>query len=260
VFYRVFTSALREMRSVLTNQRALVAMAGAGLLLGLSGPFQTGDVLGLGQRLLYWVAVAVSTFTVGSGIQAGTSTLIGSRLPRFVRLAVISVAVGLGVFALVSGLNAVVFSIPILDGPVGSRVLTFIAIAAVIVVGLDLATATSPEAAPSPPPLLDRLRYELRGDLVWLSVQDHYVQIVTTKGRDMVLMRLSDAIREVGETPGLQVHRSHWVALGHISAVKRQGDRALLTLSGGDHVPVSRGYLPQIGKAGLLPKSGVGGT
>ncbi len=64
-----------------------------------------------------------------------------------------------------------------------------------------------------------------------LSGSDHDVQIVTTKGREMVLMRLvlmrlGDAIREVGATQGLQVHRSHCVALAHITAVKRPDDWA----------------------------------
>ena len=46
----------------------------------------------------------------------------------------------------------------------------------------------------------------------------NYVEVWTERGTHLVLMRLSDAIRETAGENGLQIHRSHWVALG---AVKR---------------------------------------
>ncbi|MGB1209445.1 MAG: LytTR family DNA-binding domain-containing protein, partial [Paracoccaceae bacterium] len=64
----------------------------------------------------------------------------------------------------------------------------------------------------------------------------------------------ADAIREVGTTPGLQVHRSHWVALSAITAARRDKDRAILTLCSGDDIPVSRANIPKVKEAGLLPR------
>jgi DNA-binding LytR/AlgR family response regulator len=69
----------------------------------------------------------------------------------------------------------------------------------------------------------------------------------------MILMRLADAIKEVGQTAGLQVHRSHWVAAAAVTSAKRTGDRAILTMSHGADIPVSRTYIPAIKEAGLLP-------
>lgn len=102
------------------------------------------------------------------------------------------------------------------------------------------------------PPLLDRLPVEARGALIALAVDDHYVQVRTTKGEARVLMRLSDAVRETGNVPGARVHRSHWVAFEHVTGAERMGERALLTLSDGTEVPVSRANVELIRAAGLL--------
>ena len=93
-----------------------------------------------------------------------------------------------------------------------------------------------------------------RGALVALSSEDHYTRIRTTRGEELVLIRLADAIREAEPVKGLQVHRSHWVALDHIAAARRDGDRAILRLSIGSDIPVSRANVARLREAGLLPR------
>ncbi|MDR9427029.1 MAG: hypothetical protein RI538_08240 [Salibaculum sp.] len=55
----------------------------------------------------------------------------------------------------------------------------------------------------------------------------------------MGLMRLADAMREVGDTRGAQVHRVHLVAFDQVRAARREGDRT---------------NLPKVKEAGLLPR------
>ena len=110
----------------------------------------------------------------------------------------------------------------------------------------------SQEAPPAPPPLLERIAFDKRAALVSLTVEDHYFRIVTAKGEEIVLMRLADAMRETAPVKGMQVHRSHWVALNQVTAARRDGDRAILTMSNGTEVPVSRRYVPDIKAVGLL--------
>jgi DNA-binding LytR/AlgR family response regulator len=102
--------------------------------------------------------------------------------------------------------------------------------------------------------LLDRLPLDKRGPLVSISVEDHYVRVRTAQGEELLLMRLTDAIREVGASKGVQVHRSHWVALDAVRAARREGDRAILTMAHGPEIPVSRTNVPAIREAGLLPR------
>jgi len=118
-----------------------------------------------------------------------------------------------------------------------------------------VAETSQPAAAlpPSPQPaILDRVPLRQRSRLIALIVEDHYVDIVTDKGRTLVLMRLADAIREAAPVPGLQVHRSHWVAFDAVVRAQRSEGKVMLELSNGMRLPVSRGFLPAAKDAGLV--------
>lgn len=127
-------------------------------------------------------------------------------------------------------------------------------IAGVVEIGSFMLRTGPGTGATAPPTVLARLPLEKRGALIALSAEDHYVRVTTTAGTELVLMRLSDAMAEVGQTQGLQVHRSHWVAQDQVIKVTRIGDRGELTLSDGSTCPISRGFMPAVRAAGLLPK------
>ena len=91
-----------------------------------------------------------------------------------------------------------------------------------------------------------------RGTLVSLSVTDHYVEVATSKGRALVLIRLSDAIKETSPTAGLRIHRSHWVALEAVVRVLRLDGRLVVELKDGRRLPVSRSYAGDLRAAGLM--------
>lgn len=78
------------------------------------------------------------------------------------------------------------------------------------------------------------------------------MEVTTARGRSLLLMRLSDAIREGQPTPALQVHRSHWVALAAVRRATRRNGKPVLELETGVEVPVSRSYLPVVREAGLI--------
>jgi DNA-binding LytR/AlgR family response regulator len=99
--------------------------------------------------------------------------------------------------------------------------------------------------------LLARLPPAKRGRLLHLRVEDHYVEVTTDRGSALVLLRLSDAVAETAGVPGLQVHRSHWVALDAVARAGREGGRPALVLRTGTVVLVSRSFLPAARAAGL---------
>lgn len=106
-------------------------------------------------------------------------------------------------------------------------------------------------ATPAPPKFLERLPLKLRGAEVWaVEAEDHYLRLHTSKGQDLILLRLADAVSELEGIEGAQVHRSWWVARDAIADAKRGDGRATLTLKDGSEVPVSRTY------AGLLRERG----
>lgn len=98
---------------------------------------------------------------------------------------------------------------------------------------------------------LERLPPRLRGaDLHAIEAEDHYLRLHTSKGQDLILMRLGDAVDELQGLEGAQVHRSWWVARAAVEDVRRGDGRAVLTLKGGIEVPVSRTYSRLLRDAG----------
>lgn len=107
------------------------------------------------------------------------------------------------------------------------------------------------QAPPRPVRFLERLPPRLRGaDLYAIEAQDHYLRLHTSRGQDLILMRLGDAIDELQGLEGAQVHRSWWVARAAVEDVRRGDGRAVLTLTGSVEVPVSRTYSRQLRSAG----------
>ncbi|MDP3490854.1 MAG: LytTR family DNA-binding domain-containing protein [Phenylobacterium sp.] len=107
------------------------------------------------------------------------------------------------------------------------------------------------EAPPRPVRFLERLPPRLRGaDLYAIEAEDHYLRLHTSRGQDLILMRLSDAVEELDGLEGAQVHRSWWVARRAVEDARRGDGRAVLTLKGGVEAPVSRTYSRQLRAAG----------
>ncbi|RAN37872.1 LytTR family DNA-binding domain-containing protein [Hyphomonas pacifica] len=99
---------------------------------------------------------------------------------------------------------------------------------------------------------LQRLPVRFRGANLWaISSEDHYLRVHTDRGEELILMRLADAIRELGEDNGLQTHRSWWVAKQGVADSRRENGKLYLVLKSGKKAPVSRTYQPNVRAAGL---------
>lgn len=229
------------------------ALCGVAVILTLVAPFGTDVVMRPLPRLVYWLAVAWLTYSAGYVANGVAVRAAPDKLT--LRILIAGPLTGLGVLAIVFLLNGLAIGSWALGQDFLGLGANVIGIAIIIATILQIAHAPGrQDKAPAPPALLDRLPLDKRAPLVSISVEDHYVRVRTTKGEAMILMRLGDAIREVGETPGLQVHRSHWVALDQVKAATRKGDGALLHMSSGPDLPVSRANLPKLREAGLLPR------
>lgn len=100
-----------------------------------------------------------------------------------------------------------------------------------------------PEA---PNPLAARLPLAVRGRILCLEMEDHYVRVHTDRGSALLLMRLSDAITEAHPVQGRQVHRSWWVSDGAVEGFERVGRVGAVRLSNGARAPVSQRYLRSV--------------
>lgn len=259
--YQILQFALRQMQVEFSNRVLWIVLIGVGVVLALAGAFGTGAVMRPLPLMMYWIVVVIVTYAMGSFVSIVCNRLMATW-NRWVRIACTGIIIGLLVFGFIIGVNSAIFG-AIYDNARG--LLTFagivICVTSLITLILDLAftvgaggsqTATTTETFP---PLLERLPLDHRGALVSISVEDHYVNIRTTKGGAMVLMRLGDAIKETAPTPGLQVHRSHWISIAQVTSAQRSANGAILTMTHGDDIPVSRTNIAAVKDAGLLVKT-----
>lgn len=254
--------ALRETHRVFRSPSAWLMLGLVIAVLAISGPFGTLETLRFPARLLYWAAVVTLTAVSGWFVSQWIIRPLADRgLSRVAQWALASPAVGLVVMAEVAVLNALAFGLSPFSLPgVLSLAVSTVPVAMLVTAALTFAPrpqpAQQPQAAvpdtPRVPRLLSRLPLEKRGELVSLSVQDHYVEIVTLRGRALVLIRLADAMAETDGCTGLQVHRSHWVARDQVAGTRREGARGVLVMTDGREIPVSRTYMSDAKAAGLF--------
>ena len=251
--------ALREWRRHLLNPLTITVLAGVTAVLALVGPFGTIQSLSLPERAAYWGVLVIVGYVVGYLISYAILPHNDVPKQRIPRVLLAGGLTGIVMTAMVTALNIPVFGVLPSFSNYPAFVATTVAISIIVMAVIDMFNRNlRPHSGPvettvQTPPLLDRLPFDKRGPLVALSVEDHYVRVQTTVGDEMLLMRLADAIREVGETTGAQVHRSHWAAFDQVAKVSRQSDRAVLHMKTGIDVPVSRANVPKLKEAGLLP-------
>ena len=97
-----------------------------------------------------------------------------------------------------------------------------------------------PSTGREPESFLRHLPDGVGRDIISLKAAEHYVEVTTTSGTALILMRFRDAVAELGNL-GIRVHRSHWVAHRHAK---------LLPASRGCQTPPSRVAPP---RHGVLP-------
>jgi hypothetical protein len=249
-------SALREWRDHLRHPATLVAMGAVALILALIGPYGTSDLLRPLPRFGYWALIVPATYGAGSLVVTWLRAVL-PPWPFALRMGLAGVTTGLAVAGVVLGVNALALGFVPAPDALPGFVGNVAGVAMVVTLAIAYVTRQHTGATPvrpAPPTILQRVPLEKRGALLALSVEDHYVKVHTSNGTEMLLMRLSDAMREVGDLRGAQVHRSHWVAFNAVRAARRDGDRAILTLTTGTDIPVSRANMSKVKEAGLLPR------
>jgi hypothetical protein len=114
----------------------------------------------------------------------------------------------------------------------------------------DRITHAAPAGA-APPKFLQRLPVKLRGgELYAVEAEDHYLRLHTSRGSDLIWMRLVDAVAELDGLEGAQTHRSWWVAKAAVTDARRSDGRGTLVLKNGVEAPVSRSYAAALREAG----------
>jgi len=240
----------RDLLAPFASRRSVALLVTLAGLAGLVGPFGTFDAYPTALRFLYWGMVASFTAAVGHAFASGLERVLRQRhLPIAVELAAIAALSALPI-TLVVALVSLVFGFNPFHHDLPLLYLQCAAVMGGIVTVFHLAeppvSSAQPENAVGMPALLRRLPPARRGRLLRLSAQDHYVEVVTDLGEDLIALRFRDAIAEAAPEPGIQCHRSHWVAVHAIAGRARQEGRSGLKLTNGAFVPIGRTYSPAV--------------
>ena len=78
--------------------------------------------------------------------------------------------------------------------------------------------------------------------LLAIHAEQHYIKVIAADSQQLVLYRLSDAVRELPGSLGVQVHRSWWVSRNAVDSLQAAGKKMTLVLKNGLTVPVSTPY------------------
>jgi len=260
-------SALRELQVIQRSPRFWATFVTIVLIFALTGPYGTLDRLTPGTRLGYWLALHAMAWSIAIVFSVIAEILLRRHITSmFARMMIGSIVAALpigfgitlidlaffGTISTVAGsLRQSLGSIPLCALFCILSYMTMHRQIAIAAVGTDLAeTKTASAAGIRPqtpqPPILSRLKPENRGALIRLTVRDHYTEVVTTRGRELVLLRFGDALMEIGNTEGIRLHRSHWIAADHIASLKRDNGKLFIVARDGVEMPVSRSYAEDV--------------
>ncbi|WP_139809944.1 LytTR family DNA-binding domain-containing protein [Sphingomonas azotifigens] len=262
----------------------LVVLGGLIIALAMLGPFGSYAVP-LGSRLLHWALYLVTGYLFFRPvIAAGGALARQTRLPRWLAIAA---ACAFGAFPtslVIVFAHAGAAWRSVSGAAIASAYLQTLIVGATVTIvqllverrtapaavapapadppspALAIAKATpgttTPASTPAPTPaLVELLPAHLRGRILCLENEDHYVRVHTEHGSALLLMRMRDAAAQL-EGRGERVHRGWWVAREAVTAAIRQERNWKLRLSDGREVPVARASVPALRAAGWLDGAG----
>ncbi|HWU60929.1 MAG TPA: LytTR family DNA-binding domain-containing protein [Ensifer sp.] len=270
-------SARRELQDFAGSRNFWIVLAAVVVLFTAIGPFKTGELMGVLPRFGFWlVNIFVSTWLAVSVVvfaELYLDRLIAAPFPRMLVGSLLSCPlIGFTTMLIVYSWRgpepswaaylentaqafpvAIVFTLIFWASMRHEKQVRLANEAVALGVALPVAAAAEPATptqapapAPEPPPMLSRLKPENRGPILRLSAEDHYTLTVTSRGRELILIRFSDALSEIGDTVGTQIHRSHWIARAAFDALVTKDGKLLARLKDGTELPVSRSYAGEV--------------
>ena len=261
--------AIREVLERVNLGYQALGLAAAVAVLAWLGPFDTWGRLSLADRVEFWTlatsvnwlfglvlgAAAGLTFERRGVLAWAVAVVVGSAAAAVPGTAVVWLLVAAYMDHRMTGIAEIVS----LYSQVIAIHLVLNALVTWLIYGKSREGGAPGEAASARPsaetpaaPFLDRVPERLGRNLLHLHMQDHYVEVHTDEGSDLLLLRFRDALREVEGIDGAQVHRSHWVARNAVAGVVRRDGRIALRLVNGNEVPVSRSFAPALRDRGWL--------
>ncbi|MDX8350648.1 LytTR family DNA-binding domain-containing protein [Cognatiyoonia sp. IB215446] len=104
----------------------------------------------------------------------------------------------------------------------------------------EMTTAVDPEISEDEREFWSRMPKPLGKNIVAVSAELHYLRVYTTLGDTLILFGFGRSLEVLQRFDGMQIHRSHWVALPHVADLVRNGGSLRARLSNDIELSVSR--------------------
>ena len=112
--------------------------------------------------------------------------------------------------------------------------------------------ASAAQTSETEPFILTKLKPELGRDILALKAEGHFTRVFTPVGDELVYYKFGDAVAQMSNTNGTQVHRSYWIKTENLTAAKAPRGKVTLTLANGLTVPIGQTYLHHLRSQGII--------
>ena len=187
---------------------------------------------------MYWIGLCLAG-GIGAGMADFIAYMLKREFPPWPRAFLQSITASILVTSVILIMTKYAYGMPNIKQVLSILMYVFVISATISSVGalLNTKAKNTKSHAPKRAALYERLPPHLRSAEIYaLAAEDHYVRVITSSGDELVLMRLSDAIKETEPLKGLSPHRSYWVAETGVANVKKTE----LILHTDQSIPISR--------------------
>jgi LytTr DNA-binding domain len=236
--------------------RALAMACLCGVILGVLGPFGSYLNGGVLIRTMYWLAaILLGLLFYGTAIMAVKRIaspdawfrwplLFGAAFVASAPEALVTRAAALWLWPELAGVGpnlTLWYGQTLVVGLIGTA-------AGTLLIQHPAASRHDEQSLPPHSPLPAEA---LKGEILALQMEDHYVRVHGPTGSELILMPLGHAISCV-QAQGLRTHRSWWVARDAVIAVEGSARAMSLRLSNGLVAPVARSAVIHLKAAGWI--------
>jgi hypothetical protein len=194
-------------------RRSLIPSIVVGAFLAFIGAFGAGD-MPMGMRIPFMIVISMMGSVLGQSAYMSVELIpwVAARWWRVGPLAGLAMFLPMGLFVwsavgFLEGPRG--FNLAELPSYFGVSLITSLFFCVTVAWAHTLVPQPGEGAVSAPPKFLERLPLKLRGAEVWaVEAEDHYLRLHTSRGQDLILMRLADAVAELDGIEGMQVHRS----------------------------------------------------
>ena len=242
---------IKNLKNSRPTAKEMVTLMVTAVSLGLLGPFGTFEA-GVIYSLLYWIVMCLVGYALyWPFMQIGVGVANNRGVHAYLAIGLMLILSTIPMTLVVMYANHLAFGLTFRGWDGFIQLYPFVGIIGIMITGISLIQSKWEERSallkdvPLQNPgevFLKRLPVELGTDLICIVMEDHYLRVYTDKGEHLLLLRLKDALEELGDYSGLQVHRSWWVSEQAVIKIDRKDRKVILTMINGVEIPVSRTY------------------